>query len=157
VNQVEFERTLRQDGFAEIAIKELPAAAQNNSHGHPFDAKALILQGEITLTVDGVATAYPEGTVFYVPAGLPPSGNRPRRWRAVPAREAPCGIVQRGLSAEATAPSNWRECLTADRRIDPAPGRMVDGLDSRARLRPHAPHLSDLPPISTNEATTNRS
>jgi quercetin dioxygenase-like cupin family protein len=69
VNLVEFEPTLRQDGFDEIVIKELPAAAQNNSHGHSFDAKALILEGEITLTVDGVATVYPEGTVFYVPAG----------------------------------------------------------------------------------------
>jgi quercetin dioxygenase-like cupin family protein len=69
VNQVEFEAALRQDGFDEIGVKELPTAAQNKSHGHPFDSKALILEGEITLTVDGFATAYREGTVFYVPAG----------------------------------------------------------------------------------------
>jgi len=69
VNQVEFEAVLRREGFDDIGLKELPAAAQNKSHEHPFDAKALILGGEITLTVDGVATAYREGTVFYVPAG----------------------------------------------------------------------------------------
>jgi hypothetical protein len=69
VNQVEFEAALRREGFDDIGIKELPAAAQNKSHRHPFDAKALILEGEITLTVDGVATAYRQGTVFYVSAG----------------------------------------------------------------------------------------
>ena len=69
MNQVEFEAALRREGFDVIGIKELGTAAPNKSHGHPFDAKALILEGEITLTVDGVETAYRQGSVFYVPAG----------------------------------------------------------------------------------------
>jgi quercetin dioxygenase-like cupin family protein len=93
VNQVEFEAALRREGFDDIGIKELPAAAQNQSHRHPFDAKALILEGEITLIVDGTASAYREGTVFYVPAGSVHQGNRPRRWRAVPIWETLSRIV----------------------------------------------------------------
>ena len=40
-------------------------------HDHDFDAFALITEGEITLTVAGVATSYGVGDVFRLPAGTP--------------------------------------------------------------------------------------
>ena len=38
-------------------------------HAHPFDVRALVLNGEITLTVEGVSHAYREGDIFLMPAG----------------------------------------------------------------------------------------
>ncbi|HXU66564.1 MAG TPA: cupin domain-containing protein, partial [Casimicrobiaceae bacterium] len=38
-------------------------------HAHPFDVRALVLNGEITLTVEGVQYAYREGDIFVLPAG----------------------------------------------------------------------------------------
>ena len=40
-------------------------------HTHPFEARALITQGDITLTVNGVSTTYRVGDVFSLPALTP--------------------------------------------------------------------------------------
>ncbi|HWQ38449.1 MAG TPA: cupin domain-containing protein [Burkholderiales bacterium] len=69
MNAAEFESTLRAEGFDEIVDKELPAEYRAAEHAHPFDVRALVLSGEITLTVEGRARAYREGEVFVMPAG----------------------------------------------------------------------------------------
>jgi hypothetical protein len=48
-----FESGLRSDGFAEIEIKSLPAKTHNGEHEHPFDVRALVLEGRIALIVNG--------------------------------------------------------------------------------------------------------
>jgi quercetin dioxygenase-like cupin family protein len=65
----EFELALHQDGFNEVLTRELPAGFATAEHSHPFDVRALVLAGEITLTVDGLGRAYSEGDVFVMPAG----------------------------------------------------------------------------------------
>jgi quercetin dioxygenase-like cupin family protein len=64
-----FETALRKDGFDEIFNREYPPGFRAQDHTHSFDVRALVLGGEITLKVDGVARAYCTGDVFYMQAG----------------------------------------------------------------------------------------
>jgi len=64
-----FERTLHDDGFSEIEQKSVAAGTHNDEHAHSFDARALVLQGEIALTVAGDSRTFREGDVFTMPAG----------------------------------------------------------------------------------------
>ena len=64
-----FESRLRADGYDEIETKQLAAKCDNAAHAHPFDVCALVLEGEITLTVEGAARAYRNGDVFTMAAG----------------------------------------------------------------------------------------
>jgi quercetin dioxygenase-like cupin family protein len=69
MDTAEFESTLGRDGFNEIQTKTLPAGYSVTEHHHPFDVRALVIAGEIVLTVDGVQHAYREGDVFVMAAG----------------------------------------------------------------------------------------
>ena len=64
-----FECALRRDGFDEIERRNLPAGTCVAEHAHPFDVRALVLDGEIRLTVEGDEYAYREGDIFVMPAG----------------------------------------------------------------------------------------
>ena len=64
----EFETALRRDGF-DVQRKSVPAGTVVAPHAHPFDVRALVLNGEITLTVEGIDYAYREGDIFVMPAG----------------------------------------------------------------------------------------
>ena len=64
-----FEFALRRDGFDDIERKNLPAGTLGPEHAHPFDVRALVLDGEIRLTVEGDEYAYREGDIFVMPAG----------------------------------------------------------------------------------------
>jgi quercetin dioxygenase-like cupin family protein len=69
MDATQFEATLRQDGFTEVDTRSLPPGGAVPEHAHPFDVRALVLEGEITLTVDGQATAYRAGDVFALAGG----------------------------------------------------------------------------------------
>ena len=56
-----FETALRREGF-DIARQSMPAGAVVAEHVHPFDVRALVLNGEIRLTVEGE-------DIFVLPAG----------------------------------------------------------------------------------------
>jgi mannose-6-phosphate isomerase-like protein (cupin superfamily) len=64
-----FESVLRRDGFVEVERRNMPPGMIVAEHAHPFDVRALVLNGEITLTVDGVEYSYREGDIFVLPAG----------------------------------------------------------------------------------------
>jgi mannose-6-phosphate isomerase-like protein (cupin superfamily) len=64
-----FESALRRAGFDDIERKNLPAGTRVAEHAHPFDVRALVLDGEIRLTVEGDEYAYREGDIFVMPAG----------------------------------------------------------------------------------------
>jgi uncharacterized cupin superfamily protein len=78
MNQVEFEAALKQDGFDDTGVMAKPEMPINDPHAHVFDARALVLDGEITLTIDGVATAYRVGDMYDVPAGTAHQETVPR-------------------------------------------------------------------------------
>jgi quercetin dioxygenase-like cupin family protein len=69
MNVQEFESSLREDGFAEVLTRQQPPGYFLGDHRHAFDARALIIDGDITLTVNGAARIYPQRTVFELPAG----------------------------------------------------------------------------------------
>jgi quercetin dioxygenase-like cupin family protein len=69
VNDEDFESVLRRDGFDDVQRKTMPGGTLVAEHAHPFDVRALVLNGEITLTVEGVAQAFREGDIFVMPAG----------------------------------------------------------------------------------------
>lgn len=64
-----FEARLKTEGFPEIRTNQLPAHCKNAEHTHPFDVLALILEGEITLTISGTARTYRAGDEFSMEAG----------------------------------------------------------------------------------------
>lgn len=64
-----FEDRLRAEGYPEIRSNELPANRHNPEHSHPFDVLALVLEGDITLTVDGAVRTYRAGEEFSMKAG----------------------------------------------------------------------------------------
>lgn len=68
MNDEPFECALRRDGF-DVRRDTMPAGTVVAEHAHPFDVRALVLNGEITLTVEGVEYAYREGDIFVLPAG----------------------------------------------------------------------------------------
>jgi quercetin dioxygenase-like cupin family protein len=69
LKEAHFEFALRRDGFT-VERKTVAPSTCAAEHAHPFDVRALILNGEITLTVEGIDHAYREGDIFVVPAGL---------------------------------------------------------------------------------------
>jgi quercetin dioxygenase-like cupin family protein len=64
-----FERQLTQDGF-EVSTVTRDANAFVDTHSHPFEAKALILSGQISIQVQGKDVLYQPGQVFHLPAGM---------------------------------------------------------------------------------------
>jgi quercetin dioxygenase-like cupin family protein len=64
----QFESAVRGDGFA-VERRSMPPLTVVAEHAHAFDVRALVLNGEITLTVEGEEYAYREGDIFVLPAG----------------------------------------------------------------------------------------
>lgn len=69
MNKKEFEQGLARDGFAPPEPKTLAPGFAAPDHTHPFDVRALVTEGEMRLTVNGVQTAYGPGDIFVMPAG----------------------------------------------------------------------------------------
>ena len=69
MDQTTFSQQLATDGFAEVVTVERPANGNLPAHSHPFEAKALILQGELRLRVNAVEQSFFAGDVFHLPLG----------------------------------------------------------------------------------------
>jgi quercetin dioxygenase-like cupin family protein len=67
----EFAQSLRDQGFGEIVTVTRPAGQSLDVHTHPFEAKALILEGEIRLELNGASCTYAVGDVFHLQAHEP--------------------------------------------------------------------------------------
>ena len=90
MDQAAFEAQLRQDGF-EVEVKQVPGGIRNDPHTHDFEVRALVLDGEITLTCGGTRTTYRTGEVFTMAAGMPHSEEIPAPYRFVVGRRHPAG------------------------------------------------------------------
>jgi len=71
MEQDDFVTMLNQEGFAEIATVVREPHGGIGLHRHDFDAKALVLKGEIRVLINEVEFTYREGDVFHLKAGLP--------------------------------------------------------------------------------------
>jgi quercetin dioxygenase-like cupin family protein len=65
-----FESELRREGYEIVANGMAPNHA-NPEHAHDFDARVMVLAGEITITRDGEATTFRPGDSCFVPRGTP--------------------------------------------------------------------------------------
>jgi quercetin dioxygenase-like cupin family protein len=64
VNAEQFAADLRARGFSELVTVVRDANGMLGEHSHPFESRALILAGEITLRVARRDTCYRAGDVF---------------------------------------------------------------------------------------------
>lgn len=67
----EFEREARAAGFDEVAERRWPPAAVLDSHTHPFAVHALVVEGEMWLTVGDETRHLVPGMRFDLAADVP--------------------------------------------------------------------------------------
>ena len=64
-----FNEQLKAEGYDEVLTRIFPAHASLAPHTHPFGAKVLVLEGEITLGRNGALTTYGPGDIYAVDIG----------------------------------------------------------------------------------------
>jgi quercetin dioxygenase-like cupin family protein len=67
----EFEAAERQRGCSEVVVRSWDPGTELDTHTHPFRARALVVEGEMWLTSDGVTRHLQPGDRFDVAAGQP--------------------------------------------------------------------------------------
>lgn len=68
-----FVAMLQADNFSTFVTVEREAHGSLDLHTHPFEARALILEGSLDLVIDGIQTHYGVGDVFSLNADQPHS------------------------------------------------------------------------------------
>jgi quercetin dioxygenase-like cupin family protein len=66
-----FIESLTKEGFPDAVVVTREANVEMEMHEHPFEAKALILEGEMSIRMDDEVRAYRVGDVFHLPANKP--------------------------------------------------------------------------------------
>lgn len=88
-----FEAALRSDGYNEVVTTVAPHAPPTPEHTHPFDVRALVLEGAITLTAEGLGRArFSPWTM----AGRMPRPSAPRACAMSWTGACPRGETRRG-------------------------------------------------------------
>ncbi|HEY6984150.1 cupin domain-containing protein [Reyranella sp.] len=65
-----FETELKREGY-EVRTNTTPGAKVNPEHSHPFDVKAMVLEGALTLTWNGKTRTFKPGDTFGMARGCP--------------------------------------------------------------------------------------
>ncbi len=71
MTETEFRQQLAAQGFETFVVVEREANGSLDEHTHPFDAHALILEGDITIVCSGQATRCCPGETFQLGANTP--------------------------------------------------------------------------------------
>ena len=61
----------RAEGFEEVLERRWPPATVLETHTHPFAIKALVIDGDMWLTVDGVTRHLQRGDAFTLERDIP--------------------------------------------------------------------------------------
>jgi quercetin dioxygenase-like cupin family protein len=69
----EFEARARADGFDEVMVREWAPDQVVPVHEHPFEARALVVKGEMWLTVGDATQHVSEGGTFHLDPHVPHS------------------------------------------------------------------------------------
>jgi quercetin dioxygenase-like cupin family protein len=69
MNRSEFETQLRSEGYSEVVDRRMAPNAVNPDHAHEFDARLLVLEGDMTILRDGAERTYRAGETFAMEAG----------------------------------------------------------------------------------------
>jgi quercetin dioxygenase-like cupin family protein len=66
MNSGQFLQLLRRNGFPEpVEVQQVPNG-QLGIHEHPFEVRALVVEGDITIVIDGLSKIYKVGDVFHL-------------------------------------------------------------------------------------------
>ena len=68
MNRENFEAELKRDGY-EVMTNTTPGAKVNPEHSHPFDVRAMVMEGALMLTREGKTETYRSGQTFSMPRG----------------------------------------------------------------------------------------
>jgi quercetin dioxygenase-like cupin family protein len=68
VERSKFEADVEASGYA-IAVVEFEPGTVNDYHSHSWDVRALVVDGDITLTINNKASTYTAGDQFQLEAG----------------------------------------------------------------------------------------
>jgi quercetin dioxygenase-like cupin family protein len=71
MDQQSFEDALKRAGFEEITTKVTLNEKHNPEHSHPFEVRAMVIQGTLTLTWDGQTKTFKAGDIFTMRRGCP--------------------------------------------------------------------------------------
>ena len=71
MDQESFIAQLQQQGFSDVSTVTRAPGGYLDTHTHPFEARALILAGDIRITCDGRETLYRPGEMFHLDHGEP--------------------------------------------------------------------------------------
>jgi quercetin dioxygenase-like cupin family protein len=63
MDRAAFEADLKHDGHNEIVDARLAPGHKPGEHSYPYDVRALILEGEFTIAVNGEARVYRQGDI----------------------------------------------------------------------------------------------
>lgn len=69
MNQDDFARQLKADGFTEVELQELAPRPGKGRHRHHFEIRGLVISGRFVVSQTGEPTAYGPGDVFSVALG----------------------------------------------------------------------------------------
>lgn len=72
MDRTTFEAELKRDGY-DVMTNTTPGVKFNPEHSHPYDVKAMVVQGALTLTREGTVRTYKPGESFTMPKGCPHS------------------------------------------------------------------------------------
>lgn len=64
----EFEAALHRDGY-QVVVNTMQPGAINPEHVHDFDARLLVVAGEMTIVAEGQRNIYQVGDTFSMPCG----------------------------------------------------------------------------------------
>lgn len=64
MNAADFSEQVKREGFTTLVEVVRAPNGGLGLHGHPFQSKALILEGDLTLVIEGVESHYRVGEIF---------------------------------------------------------------------------------------------
>lgn len=67
----EFRQWLAREGVDTVVMVEREPDGMLDTHSHPFEARALVMAGEITIEAEGHTRRYGPGDVFQLGAHIP--------------------------------------------------------------------------------------
>jgi quercetin dioxygenase-like cupin family protein len=71
MNQADFEKKLKAEGYAEMVDRSMEANHFNSEHAHEFDACVMVVEGEMTIARHGQPETFRAGDICSMAAGTP--------------------------------------------------------------------------------------
>lgn len=71
MTEEEFRQWLAREGVDTVVTVEREPDGMLDTHSHPFEARALVIGGEITIEAEGQTRRYGPGDVFQLGANIP--------------------------------------------------------------------------------------